>query len=373
MKKLFLTIIGMALFIIMVTLVINLNGQNKSVRLKAETNKNISNKKSTNNNSMLEKKLKGTNFSGSVIIVKNGKTIDSYTRGEKNRSTHANNTDSTSFEINSLQKSLTAGLVMEQVKKGKIKLTDKVSKFFPELPGSNEIMIRNLLDMTSGLSMKSLKLTGDSISSKALLNVITHKVIFNPEKLGVWNYQPVNFVILAEIIEKVTGQKYEKLFKDMYINRLGLNETEMAYRDYKSAKKASGYIVRNEDGNLKYSLQTPNGATIFSELGTGQVYMSVTDFYKALSGLLDGKLLNEKNKNELFKSNVENKARYYSGLYTSKNNTYKYANGYGSGFENHVRISLDGKTAVVMFSNNRYVKNDGLAKKFNEIADEFLK
>lgn len=345
---------------------------NKKIKQK-EVHRQDNTEKISKNKKELEKNLDEVRFSGTAILIKNGKIIDSYVQGDSDNKHNEKNVLSTSYEINSLQKVLTAGLVMEQVKAGRLKVDDKLSKFFPSISGADKISIRNLLDMTSGLTLKNLNLKGNSISSENLLSIIIHETKFNMKKLGIWNYQAVNFMILSEILEKVTHKTYEELFKKTYIDKLNLNNTEMAYKRNDTVKKSKGYFLKSNNGNLVKELQKPNGATVHSELGTGQVYMSASDFYFALASLLDGKLLGREATGILFNSNIENSASYYAGLYTSKDSLNKYANGYGYGFESHVRISKNGQNAVVIFSNERYVGSKDLTNAFNKIADEFLK
>lgn len=322
----------------------------------------------------LEKALGHIGFNGSAILVKNNKVVDSYTQGNANDQLGEENTLETSYEIDSLQKSLTAGLVMQQVNLGNLNLTDKVSKYIPDLPGASEITIRQLLNMTSGLSLSRLKFKGNKLTSAQLLKRVIENVKFNSNNIGKWSYQPVNFMILSEIIEKVSGTTYAQLFNKLYTKKLGLNETEMAFNKIKRTDQSTGYILVDKDNDsVKKTVQRPNRATIRSEFGTGQVYMSVTDFYKVLSNLLNGKLLGKKAAHELYVSDVSDRPGYYGGLYTSKDPIYRYANGFGYGFQDHVRISQNGANAVIVFSNYQHSGNGELKKAVDQLSKNFLK
>ena len=125
-------------------------------------------------------------------------------------------------------------------------------------------------------------------------------------------------------------------------------------------------MVKNDSEKVE---QKPNGATIHSELGTGQVYMSAPDYYKVLSNLLNGKILGKNNATKLY---LPGKAKYQAGLYTSNKPFYRFANGYGYGFEDHVRISQDGKEAVVVFSNQKRIGRNDLKMKVDQLSNEFL-
>jgi CubicO group peptidase (beta-lactamase class C family) len=312
----------------------------------------------------LKKALSEVDFSGTAILIKNNKIVDSYSAGYANGDDK--NTLTTTYEIDSLQKVLTAGLVMKQVNTGKLKLTDRVSKFIPDLPGAKYITIRQLLDMNSKLTMKKLKFSGDTLSSDGLLEAVISNVKYNSKKSKKWSYQPVNFVVLSEILERVTGKTYKQLFNQMYINKLGLKQTEMAYNTVVKTKRSSGYMIKKSGEEVE---QNPNGATIRSEMGTGQVYMSAPDYYKLIASLLNGKILGVNEAKELY---LSGNTKYRGGLYTAKKPFYRYANGYGYGFESHVRISQDGKKAVVVFSNQQKIGQNKLKKKVDQLSKKFL-
>ncbi|MEE6725471.1 serine hydrolase domain-containing protein [Pediococcus acidilactici] len=297
----------------------------------------------------LQQALSPTGFSGSAILVKNNQIIDSYTAGVEDNAGDKKNRITTAYEIDSLQKSLTAGLVMTFVNRHEIALTDHLNQYITGIPGSAEITIRQLLDMTSGLSLPKLKYTGDSLSRDQYLKILRKNVKFQPQKYGKWNYQPVNYVLLSMILEKVTGDSYQQLFTERYTSKLNLQQTVFA-TDNSGFDVAKGYRFQRQGDSGKQVLQKTNLATIESELGTGQVYMSVTDYYKVLSELLNGSLLGELGAQTLYRPVNFAKNRYHGGLYTDHQKFYG-ANGYGYGFEDHVRISPDGKKAFIVFSN----------------------
>ncbi|MCH3989261.1 MAG: beta-lactamase family protein [Pediococcus pentosaceus] len=363
MKRWFSAFIAIIAIVVVVLYLIMLKGRDTVVsddKERVAVTKIADNKES----GRLKRTLSEVNFSGTAILIKNNKIVDSYSAGNANEDDK--NTLTTTYEIDSLQKVLTAGLVMKQVNKGNLKLNDKVSKFIPDLPGAKYITIRQLLDMNSKLAMKRLKFSGDTLSSDGLLEAVISNVKYNSGKSKKWSYQPVNFVVLSEILEEITGESYKQLFNQTYIKKLGLKQTKFAYENNERINCASGYMVKNDSEKVE---QKPNGATIHSELGTGQVYMSAPDYYKVLSNLLNGKILGKNNATKLY---LPGKAKYQAGLYTSNKPFYRFANGYGYGFEDHVRISQDGKEAVVVFSNQKRIGRNDLKMKVDQLSNEFL-
>ena len=65
---------------------------------------------------------------GSVLVTSNMKPVLNYA---------TNNSTDTSYLINSVQKSMTAAMVMREVQKGKLSLKDKLSKYYPNVAGDN--------------------------------------------------------------------------------------------------------------------------------------------------------------------------------------------------------------------------------------------
>ena len=55
------------------------------------------------------------------------------------------------FRIGSITKTFTGTVILQLVDEGKLKLDDPVSKYQPEVPKGANIIVRELLNMTSGL------------------------------------------------------------------------------------------------------------------------------------------------------------------------------------------------------------------------------
>ncbi len=59
----------------------------------------------------------------------------------------------TLYNIGSIQKGLTAVLIMRAVRDGKLFLTDTLARFYPYIPGAANITIQQMLQMASGLKL----------------------------------------------------------------------------------------------------------------------------------------------------------------------------------------------------------------------------
>ncbi|WP_133531711.1 serine hydrolase domain-containing protein [Flavobacterium dankookense] len=192
---------------------------------------------------LLEKKVKtdsfydkfiGTyGFSGSFIVTKNGKIISEKYQGYANQRTKELITVNTPLHLASVSKVLTATAILKLVDNDNIMLDQKVTDWLPSFPYKNTT-IRTLLNHRSGLQHYSrfpelLKKGWNRkkiVSNQDILDLIVkHKFkLLTPHDTR-FDYCNTNYIILALIIEKATGLKYEKAMKELIFRPLGMKNT----------------------------------------------------------------------------------------------------------------------------------------------------
>lgn len=290
-------------------------------------------------------RLQNINFAGTILVIHQGQTQLSLSRGFADKPSRRANAPHTAFEIDSVQKAFTAALVMQEVSAGKLKLSSKLSQFYPAVAGSRHISIRQMLDMTSGLSCAPFAMPTYRSDEQVVHEYIRH-LRYRPAKANVWEYQPVNYNLLAGILTKITKQSYEQLLTRRLLQPLHLNETHFAYKS--GPESATGYGWKNNAPNYASPYNTSNTAKHY-ELGTGQLFMSASDLYRAEAAIVSGKLLGKRASDRLHQGGSS--STYAGGLY--HNQRYYFANGYGYGFSDFVRISPNGQNAVIVLCNTQ--------------------
>ena len=289
------------------------------------------------------------NYVGVAQIYYDHHLVASWQSGYANRQSNQLNTAATGYEINSLQKGMTGTLLMNQVALGKVNLSDRLSQFYPNVPHSDQITLRQMLNMTSGLSTPRGYNDQRVQSDQEVIQNAIAKTRFIVKQYNEWSYQPINYILLAGITEKVSGKSYAELFKTQIIDKLKLKHTHFSYELPTNYLHATGYNFTTK-ASPQTAYAQPLGvvtAQKHSELGTGQVYMTAADLYHVESGMLDGTLMTTAARNELF---VDGSQSHYGGYYNYA--TYKGVNGAGSGFQSRVHISPDGKNAMVLLTNH---------------------
>ncbi|WP_099974578.1 serine hydrolase domain-containing protein [Lactobacillus terrae] len=288
-------------------------------------------------------------WSGTMMVVKNDKTVYLKSFGYANYKKDKKNTNTTSYQIDSIQKSLTAGLVMQQVDKKKLKLNQKLSDFYPQIEGSNKITILQMLEMTSGLRFDEDNESKQIMSEQDTALYLANNTTFNSKTYKKWAYTPINYNLLAGILMKVTHKSYSELFTKEYIKKLKLKHTKFAYDNGKKIRVAGGYTNSDhEDKTVNYkSPFVVQKYEYHNELGTGQVYMSVEDLYKAEKYITSGKFLTPKSRQKLYSPSQV--SSYSGGFYNRKND--HYANGWGYGYQGVIHLTDDSKSFAILLSN----------------------
>lgn len=288
----------------------------------------------------IEQMLVEKNFSGTVLVFQHGQVILNKAYGWKDQARKIRNTIHTQYCIGSVQKGQTAYLIMQAVKSGKIFLDEKLSNFYPQIPNSENISIKDMLNMSSGLRIDEKKIArlNTTDTQKILSETIRQTTVAaNPS----YSYQPVNYVLLAGILEQVYQTDYSTLFDKFLKEPMKLKET-------------SFYSETNNQQALSYS-QSASGpvyapTTVSSyadELGTGNVFMSAEDLYSYFQALYQDQFLTKQERAELWQTYPGEK--YASGIYSMPNSYH--TRGVKARFETLADFSKDGQNGIILLSN----------------------
>jgi D-alanyl-D-alanine carboxypeptidase len=101
---------------------------------------------------LIEPIVKAGQFSGSVLVAKDGVPVFRQSSGLANREWDVPNTPDTKFRIGSNTKQFTATAVLQLAEAGKLAIDDPVSKYYADAPPAwKDITIKHLLTHTSGI------------------------------------------------------------------------------------------------------------------------------------------------------------------------------------------------------------------------------
>ena len=187
-------------------------------------------------------------FNGGVLIAKGESIIYEDYKGYKDFQTKEPLDENTPMHIASASKNFAAAAMLRLVQQGRVSLSDSVSRFFPNFPYEG-VTVKMLMNHRSGLPnyVHYLEEMGWD-KNRYVTNEDVLKSLYTmhpaPEfKAGTrFSYSNTNFVLLAMIVEKLTGMPYpdymrENFFKPLQMDHtyiFSLADTATAVRSYKT-------------------------------------------------------------------------------------------------------------------------------------------
>jgi len=285
-------------------------------------------------------------FSGSVAISQNGKTI--YTRSvglydhEKGLKTNEN----TKFRIGSISKTFTAALVLKAAEENKLKLTDKLDKYFPTVPNAGKITIENMLNHHSGIH----NFTNDpeymsymsQPKTEAEMIAIIAKAPGDYEPGSKGEYSNSNYVLLSYILEKAYKKPFKAIVEEKIIKPLGLKNTYYGVKTNTANNEAYSYSFVG-----KWNKEDETDMSI--PMGAGAMVSTPTDLSRFIEGLFAGKIISAASLEQM----KTMKNGFGLGLFTKQ---YDSKESYGhdggiDGFRSRLNYFPQDKTTIAIVSN----------------------
>ncbi len=157
-------------------------------------------------------------LNGSVLIAQGPEVVLKMSFGYKKLNCKQFNqrlSDTTCYELASVSKQFTAIAILQLASKGKLSLNDTLTKFFPELPYSG-VTIHHLLTHTSGLpeyfnwGEKTFANSKQLIDNNDVIQAMAKRKAALVFRTGTqYSYINTNYMLLASIVEKVSGMPFE--------------------------------------------------------------------------------------------------------------------------------------------------------------------
>lgn len=212
------------------------------------------------------------------------------------------------MQIASISKTFCATSVMLLVSKGKLKLSDTLQHFYPKLDFYEPITIEQLLSHSTGLPEytwfceKTWRDSNAQITNKEVIELMeTEKpeAYYKPGKRH--RYTNTNFIILASIVEKISGQTYPVFLEKNIFKPLNMLHTRVLL----PTENSDSLEVLGHYGNGKvYGKHYQDGT-----FGDKNIISSVRDLYRFYLGLKENKILPEIYKKEMFATRWPNARR----------------------------------------------------------------
>ena len=244
----------------------------------------------------------GAGFNG-VVLVRNGLNGESIVGayGQANFEQPRALTADSLFQIGSISKWVTAVAVLRLVDQGKLALDTPVGAYFPELPEQvrAKVTLRHLLSNTAGISngMGQAYKQDKSVAAlplshaHAALRFVSAPVLFAPG--SGWDYSPTTSIVVAAIIERVTGKPYSAVVDQLVLGPAKARAMAVPRTPFKDLPAAA----------LAYKSTTPRELAtsphvVFVE-ASGTIYGTAADLAQLAHAVYETPLLSAASRQEL--------------------------------------------------------------------------
>jgi D-alanyl-D-alanine carboxypeptidase len=240
------------------------------------------------------------NFSGSILIQKNGRTTYARSFGFSNLRFNVPNTNQTKYKVASITKLFTAVLILQLQEQGRIDLNSTIKTYLPDYSGagSDKVTVNQLLTHTSGIeNFDKVKTAKEAIegglpvyqtpySSDELVRKFCSGPLVNiPGK--VFDYNNADYIILGKIIERLYGDTYEGVLTKRILRPLKLTNTGMLHQSDIVPGLADTYFFRDDLKRLA------NDLPVYPEnwYAAGAMYSTPNDLLKFSDALFSKRFL----------------------------------------------------------------------------------
>jgi CubicO group peptidase (beta-lactamase class C family) len=240
----------------------------------------------------IDELVKEDQFSGAVLVTKNGKPILSEAHGLADREKKIPNSLNTKFRIGSMNKMFTAVSILQLAQAGKIKLSEAFGKYITDYPNkdaASKVTVEQLLTHTGG--------TGDIFGPefqehrKDLRNLQDYVNLYGKRGLEFepgsrWEYSNYGFLLLGVVVERGSGKSYYDYVRENVYAPSGMSSSGSLAEDEPVPERSIGYT--SFGGGAVH----PNTDTLpYRGTSAGGGYSTVEDLQRFAAALTSHKLL----------------------------------------------------------------------------------
>lgn len=273
---------------------------------------------------LLERELSGE-LRGNVLVMENGKVLLERENGYADLPNEIPNGPDTKFASASAGKVFVAVGILQLIEQGKLAFEDTLGKLLAiDLHQIDpDVTVRQLLNHTSGVPdyfdesvMEEYEeLWRDYPNYKIrknadLLPLFIDKPMMYPRGSR-FQYNNTGYVLLAMIIEAVTGMEFDQYLQKHVFDVCGMTSTGYYEFDRLPAKCANSYIYCPERGDYRTNIYSTDA----KGTGAGGAFITVNDIRKFWESLLGYRLLSERMTEEMLSRQSGDGADAEEGYY----------------------------------------------------------
>lgn len=269
-----------------------------------------------------------TDFRGCILIAKKGETVFEKALGFADLPNKIPNEIDTKFATASAGKVFVAVGILQLIEKGLLDFKQKIGDIFDfDLNAiDGQISIEELLAHTSGIPDyfdESVMSEYEDLwidfpnykirSNKDLLPLFIDRPMMYPHG-SKFQYNNTGFVVLAMVIEKITGMEFDKYLKETVFDPCGMIHTGYYELDRLPAKCAVNYIYDTHDKSYHTNIFSVDA----KGTGAGGAFTTVNDIKLFWCHLLSNRLLSPEMTENMMTNHSGDAQCYGYGIWLDK-------------------------------------------------------
>ena len=314
-------------------------------------------------------------FQGVVLIARGGDVIFSKGYGFANSNKKEPLSEHSSFNLASVSKQFTAAGIILLKGKGQLSYSDELQELIPELSFYGDVTVRHLLNHTSGIP-DYLKIADDhldgneKVSADNLIRLYADKrprQRFNPGYK--FEYSNMGYVLLAEIIERISGISFSEYMHRHIFQPLSMKQTRV-FTPFSEEEPENRVYGFRKQYFLFGKKRLSDLGRFDGVVGDGGIYSSAHDLYIWHNALLAGSLVPVAELSEAYKSGVLNNGRktdYGFGWFITDHEAVEHAGGW-LGFATYLyRNPANGQLIIVLDNTGNILRVTSKGVVYNSI------
>ncbi|MFK7813348.1 MAG: serine hydrolase domain-containing protein [Maribacter sp.] len=309
----------------------------------------------------------------SIAIIEKNKPTYLKSYGHANLEYQIKNTSGTLFNATDLAKQFTVFSILFLQDQGKLNINDNIKKYLPELSGwPFEITLKHLMEQTSGLRdvMELRKWkgyeNGDVITKQDILDTAAKQKRLHFSVGNKFEYNRTGFVLLTEVIAKVSGKPFSEFVDQHIFTPLRMNAS-MFVNTHTELVQNRSYSYATTD--TKFTKIVNNSSFI----GGTNLYTSTADFAKWLRNMSEqsiGKPTFYHYMNTKIELPDGQSSNYTPGIFKDDSNGYWriHLEGFDHGYTSYMMYLPAYDFSMVFFSNDVMFSPDDI---YDSVFDWF--
>jgi len=314
--------------------------------------------------SLFKTMYKRGQFNGSVLVAEKGRILYSRAVGFADFGEKEYLGPETVYNVGSVAKAFTAVAIMKLKEEGKLNYRDKVVQYLPNFPYA-DVEIHHLLVHTSGIPSGAELLKGLSEGEIATNDFIMKQLYNQPLELlftpgAKFAYSNLGYLILAEVIEGISGVPYKDYLKENIFQKAGMEHTGI-YNTREAQELpnlAKGYVYYPPKGKMAVAMELDEFKdiqTVSGMYGDGNAYASLMDLYRFYVALSQEQIVKRETLNEAFNTVVpisrSNAFCYGWNVMRTPQSQVVYRGGELPGYITHTSWDYVNDRVIIMVSN----------------------